>query len=87
MLKYLFQNQMLKVKIWLFLNHAIIPSKTFILTNFITYIFLPDFYEAIGLGKKWKYGWRRYVLIIILLIPQLSPFVKLFGKYCGWIFL
>ena len=36
----------------------------------------PDFYEAIGLGKKWK-----YVLVIILLIPQLSPFAKLLGKH------
>ena len=42
----------------------------------------PDFYEAVGLEKKWK-----YVLVIILLIPQLSPFAKLLGKYYGGIFL
>jgi len=38
-----------------------------------------DFYNAIGLGKKWKSGCRRYLLVILLLIPQLSPFAKLLG--------
>ena len=54
----------------------------FLKTQTLCSFCFPDFYEAIGLEQKWK-----YVLVIILLIPQLSPFVKLLGKQYGGFFL
>ena len=71
-----------RFKMLLILYRQIWNSITSIAISYYVFLFFPDIYEAIGLEEKWK-----YVLLIILLIPQLSPFAKLLGKHYGGIFL